>query len=101
MGEKNVNPTCSLIFSQVENSPKTLHSITLHMHVIYAYFVLSLQSEVFALTFYPHILFPPVAAGYAAISRRNFAQGSKSGDTHVNKTHPDRKEDINMVSFFF
>lgn len=27
---------------------------------------LSVQSEVFALTFYPHLLLPPVAAGYAA-----------------------------------
>lgn len=54
---------------------------------------LSLQSEVSALTFYPHLLLPPVAAGYAAFlcGDTNFARGSKSGETPVNKTHPETR----------
>lgn len=58
---------------------------------------LSVQSEVFALTFYPHLLLPPVAAGYAAfffgVGDTNFARGSKSGDTPVNTTHPETRKD--------
>lgn len=66
----------------VRTSPPPQRAAKIVWHVS-----LSLQSEVVALTFYPHLLLPPVAAGYAAFFPKNFARGRKSGETPgVNNT---------------
>lgn len=66
-GEKHVTPARSVCFRKAEIMPKNINTMTL----MFARLFLSPQSEAFALTFYPHLLFPPVAAGYAAILRRD------------------------------